>query len=145
MADIREVHPDFLKHLKYKEQALIDLYLDLRSFILDIHPKSNELLYHTHALTSLYSVSEKMGDAFCMIPIYTNHLNLGFNKGTLLEDPQNLLQGTGKLIRHIPVEKETDFKNDAVTTLIEKAIALATADSSSKKINQGLTISKIKK
>ena len=145
MADIREVHPDFLKHLKYKEQALIDLYLELRAFILNINPKSNELLYHTHALTSLYSVSEKMGDAFCMIPIYTNHLNLGFNKGTLLEDPQNLLQGTGKLIQHIPVEKETDFKNEAVTALIEKAIAFAIENSNAKTMNQGLTISKIKK
>lgn len=145
MADLREVHPDFLKHLKYKEQALIDLYLELRAFILSIHPKCNELLYHTHALTSLYSVSEKMGDAFCMIPIYTNHLNLGFNKGTLLEDPHNLLQGTGKLIRHIPVEKEADFKNKTVTALIEKAIAFAIEDSNAKKMNQGLTISKIKK
>lgn len=144
MADIREVHPDFLKHLKYKEQALIDLYLELRAFILDIHLKSNELLYHTHALTSLYSVSEKMGDAFCMIPIYTNHLNLGFNKGTLLEDPQNLLQGTGKLIRHIPVEKEADFKNEAVKNLIITAIALATEYSNAKMLNQGLIISKIK-
>lgn len=140
----RELHTDFWSHLKYKEQPLIDLYLKLRGYILDIHPKSNELLYHTHALTSLYSVSEKMGDAFCMIPIYANHLNLGFNKGTLLEDPNNLLQGTGKLIRHIPIEKEEDFKNDAVQDLIEKAIALALEDSSAKKLNEGLTISKIK-
>lgn len=144
MANIREVHPDFLKHLKHKEQPLIDLYIELRDFILSIHPKSNELLYHTHALTSLYSVSEKMGDAFCMIPIYTHHLNLGFNKGTLLEDPNNLLQGTGKWIRHIPIEKVSDFKNDDVKHLIEKAIALAVEDSNAKTLNQGLTISKIK-
>lgn len=145
MSETREVHPDFLKYLKHKEQGLIDLYLNLRDYILGIHPKSNELLYHTHALTSLYSVSEKMGDAFCMIPIYTKHLNLGFNKGTLLKDPKNLLQGTGKWIRHIPIEKEEDFKNKAVKDLIEKAIALATEDSTSKKLNQGLVISKIKK
>lgn len=145
MSKTREVHPDFLKHLKNKEQVLIDLYLELRAFILNIHPKGNELLYHTHALTSLYSVSEKMGDAFCMIPIYTNHLNLGFNKGTLLEDPQNLLQGTGKWIRHIPIEKESDFKNEAVKELIKNAIALAEEDSNAKNLNQELTISKIKK
>lgn len=144
MADIREVHPDFLKYLKYKEQSLIDLYLELRSFILSIHPESNELLYHTHALTSLYSVSEKMSDAFCMIPIYTNHLNLGFNKGTLLEDPQNLLQGTGKWIRHIPIEKEADFKNEKVRTLLKKSIVFALEDTSVTNLNNGLTISKIK-
>tara|TARA_R110002072_G_scaffold106447_3_gene232496 strand:+ start:6768 stop:7205 length:438 start_codon:yes stop_codon:yes gene_type:complete len=140
----REVHPDFWNHLKYKEQSLIDVYLKLRDFVFSIHPKGNELLYHTHALTSLYSVSEKMGDAYCMIPIYTNHLNLGFNKGTLLEDPQNLLQGTGKLIRHIPIEKETDFNNMGVTDLIKSAIILAFEDSNAQNLNEGLTISKIK-
>ncbi len=144
MGNIREVHPDFLKYLKHKNQNLIDLYTSLRNFILSIHAKSNELLYHTYALTSLYSVSEKMGDAFCMIPIYTNHLNLGFNKGTLLEDPQNLLQGTGKWIRHIPIEKERDFNNEAVKELIEEAIALAIEDSNATNLNQRLTISKIK-
>lgn len=141
----REVHPDFLKHLKYKEHYLIDLYLKLRAFVLSIHPESNELLYHTHALTSLYSVSEKMSDGFCMIPIYKNHLNLGFNKGTLLKDPNNLLKGTGKLIRHIPIKKEADFKNAIVKDLMEKANDLAIEDSNAKKLNQGLIISKIKK
>ena len=90
MKKIREVHPDFLHYLKYKDQELIDLYLDLREYILTIYSDSNELLYHTHALTSLYSISEKMSDAFCMIPVYSNHLNLGFNKGTLIHDPNNL-------------------------------------------------------
>ncbi len=145
MTSKREVHPDFLFYLKYKEQKIIDLYLDLREFLLSINAQSNELLYHTHALTSLYSVSEKMSDAFCMIPIYTNHLNLGFNKGTLLEDPNRILQGTGKLIRHIPIETEADFKNDAVKNLMEKAIAMAIEDSNAKKLNQGLVISKIKR
>lgn len=144
METVREIHPDFLKHLKYKEQPLIDLYISLRDFILSLHPQSNELLYHTHALTSLYSVSEKMSDAFCMIPIYTNHLNLGFNKGALLDDPKDLLEGTGKLIRHVPIRSNSDFDNPAVTELVKHALVLATEDSSSGKLNQGLTISKIK-
>lgn len=135
----------FLNHLKYKDQGLIDLYTGLRSFILDIYPDSNELLYRTHALTSVYSVSEKMGDSFCMIPIYTNHLNLGFNKGALLEDPTKILQGTGKLIRHIPISAISDFQKDNLRKLVEIAIALAIEDSNAKRMNQGITISKIKR
>jgi len=140
----RTIHPDFLKHLKHKEQSLIDLYIDLREFILEIHSGSNELLYHTHALTSLYSVSEKMSDAFCMIPIYTNHLNLGFNKGTVIKDPKLLLQGTGKWIRHIPIKTRDDYRNNNVKELIKSAIDLAKQDSTAKQLNQGLIISKIK-
>ncbi|WP_226789050.1 DUF1801 domain-containing protein [Polaribacter porphyrae] len=140
----RVIHPDFLKHLKHKEDALINLYLGLRDFILEIHPKSNELLYHTHALTSLYSVSKKMSDGFCMIPIYTNHLNLAFNKGTILNDSNKLLQGTGKWMRHISIKTEVDFKNKEVEKLIQSAIDLALEDSTAKEMNKGITISKIK-
>ena len=140
----RAIHLDFLKHLNYKEQALINLYKDLRDFILDINPKSNELLYNTHALTSLYSVSEKMSDGFCMIPIYKNHLNLAFNKGTILNDPKKLLRGTGKWMRHISIKTKADYNNKEVRELIQSAIDLALEDSTAKKINQELTISKIK-
>jgi len=140
----KTIHADFLKHLKFKEQSLIDLYIDLREFVLEIHPMSNELLYHTHALTSLYTVSEKMGDAFCMIPIYSNHLNLGFNKGTVINDPKRLLQGTGKWIRHVPIKTISDFRNKDVEALIKFAIDLALEDTTANNINQGLIISKIK-
>ena len=142
---IKEIHPDFLFHLKYKDQALIDLYLNLREFILSIHPESNELLYNTHALTSLYTVSEKMADAFCMIPIYKNHLNLGINKGALLNDTNNLLQGTGKLIRHIPISTIDDFNNNQVAELIQSAIDLAIENSTAPPGITGTSISKIKK
>ncbi len=140
----RPVHPHFEQLLRHKEQALIELYHDLRNFILEQNTQCHELLYHTHALTSVYSVSPKLGDAFCMIPIYTGHLNLGFNKGTLLDDPQALLQGTGKLIRHIPVNQPADYRNAAVTQLLEKAHELALEDAGTLKAHQELTHSKIK-
>lgn len=145
MGTIREIHPDFLHYLKYKNQELIDLYIGLRNFILDLYPESYELLYHTHALTSVYSVSEKMGDAFCMIPIYTNHLNLGFNKGALLKDEKKVLEGTGKLIRHIPIKTIDDYNNKTVKQLILSAIEFSINDTATKIEKAGVTISKIKK
>jgi hypothetical protein len=140
-----DIHPDFLNVLKYKDQELIDIYLELRLFVLDLYPTTTELLYHTHALTSVYSISEKLGDSFCMIPIYTNHLNLGFNKGTLLSDPNQLLKGTGKLIRHISITNTEDFNNDAVKHLISQAIELSENESKSLKERSFKMISKIKK
>jgi len=141
----RPLHPDFRHYLELKDQSLIDLFNDLRSFVLKMYPDSNELLYHTHALTALFTVSEKMSDAFCMIPIYTKHLNLGFNKGTLLEDPHGLLQGTGKLIRHIPITRAKDFRNKKVEGLLGAAVDLAVEDLDKPSKLLGQTISKIKK
>lgn len=145
MNTLRPIHPDFQSLLDFKSQELIDLFRDLREFILEIHPDSNELLYHTHALTAVFSVSEKLGDAFCMLPIYSRHLNLGFNKGTLLKDPDKLLTGTGNLIRHIDVTSHADYRNPKVTALVREAIDFAIQDLDKPSKSKGLTLSKIKK
>lgn len=145
MNKTRVIHPDFLVLLELKEKQLIQLFKDLRTYILDIYPDSNELLYHTHALTAVFSISDKLADAFCMIPIYTNHLNLGFNKGTLISDPHKLLTGTGNLIRHIPVTATTDYRNKKVKDLVQSAVDFAIKDMEKPTKSAGKTISKINK
>jgi len=141
----RPIHPDFRMHLDFKSKVVIDLFCDLRDYVLELHPESNELLYHTHALTAVFSISSKLSDAYCMIPIYTNHMNLGFNKGTLLKNPNKLLIGTGKLIRHIQISENKDYRNPKVKSLIKEAIAFSLADMDKPTKSIGETISKIKK
>ncbi len=144
MTKPRPIHADFQFLLDFKDKNVIDLFKDLREFILEIYPDSNELLYHTHALTTVFSISDKLSDAFCMLPIYTNHLNLGFNKGTLLNDPHKLLTGTGNLIRHIPVDTPKDYRNKKVKELIKAAADFAMKDMDKPTKTIGMTISKIK-
>jgi hypothetical protein len=144
MPEIRALTPDFLFHLGFKEKSLADLFHDLRAYVLELCPGSNELLYHTHALTTTFTVSERLADAFCMIPVYTRHLNLGFNKGTLLHDPHRLLQGTGNLIRHIPVSQPADYRNKRVRELLLGAADLAIHNLDKPVTNTGQVISKIK-
>ncbi|MBL7932841.1 MAG: DUF1801 domain-containing protein [Bacteroidia bacterium] len=145
MKNPRPIHPDFQNLLNFKEQEVTELFVDLRAYILEIYPDCNELLYHTHALTSVFSISEKLSDAFCMLPIYTKHLNLGFNKGTLLKDPHKLLTGTGNLIRHIDIKKTSDYRNPKVKALIKEAVDFAIKDMDKPTKSIGKTISKIKK
>jgi hypothetical protein len=145
MKTTRPIHPDFQFLLEFKDQEIIDLFTDLREYILALYPNSNELVYHTHALTAVFSISDKLSDAFCMLPIYTNHLNLGFNKGTLLKDPNKLLTGTGNLIRHVDVKKTSDYRNPKVKELIQEAIDFANKDMDKPTKSIGQTISKIKK
>ncbi len=145
MSATRPVHPDFLEHLQHKDPALIELFLDARQWILEIHPEANELLYKTHALTAVFSVSDRLGDAFCMLPIYTNHFNLGFNKGTQLPDPHKLLIGTGTLIRHINVTAPADYRNPKAKALLQAAIELAISERTKPSYAVGLTIVKFSK
>ena len=145
MKTSRPIHPDFQFLLDFKDQEVIDLFKDLREYILELYPDCNELIYHTHALTAVFSISDKLSDAFCMLPIYTNHLNLGFNKGTLLKDPNKLLTGTGSLIRDIDVKKTSDYRNPNVKALIQEAIDFSIKDMDKPTKSTGQTISKIKK
>lgn len=140
----RRIHPDFEQLLSFKDKQLIALFKDIRHYVLEIEPDCNELLYHTHALTAVFSVSDKLADAFCMIPVYSNHLKLGFNKGTLLKDPHRLLTGTGNLIRHIDIDSTKDYRDNKVKTLIKAAAAFARKDMDKPSVVSGQTISKIK-
>lgn len=78
-----------------------------------------------------------------MLPIYKAHLNLGFNKGTLLQDPYKLLTGTGNLIRHIDIKKASDYKNPKVKALIKEAFEFAKNNMEQPTKSIGKTISKI--
>lgn len=144
MENKRNIHHDFQHFLDFKDQHIISLFSELRDYIIALYPEGNELLYHTHALTTVFSISDKLSDAYCLIPIYTNHFNLGFSKGTLLDDPHKLLQGTGKLMRHIPIESSGDFRNKKVEKLIRNAIEFAIEDADKKSTVSGKMISKIK-
>jgi hypothetical protein len=141
----RPIHPDFLFLLGLKDKKIIELFKDLRKYLLEIYPDSNELLYHTHALTTVFSISDKLADAFCMIPIYASHLNLGFSKGTLLNDPHKILAGTGNLIRHIPVDIPADYRNKKVKDLIKSSVEFAIKDMDKPTKVVGTAISKINK
>ena len=145
MTKSRPIHPDFHYLLNFKDQSVIDLFCDLRQYILELYPDSNELLYHTQALTAVFSISEKLSDAFCHIPVYSEHVNLGFNKGALLKESSKLLKGTGKLIRHIEVKNPSDYRNPRVKTLIKEAIDFALNDMDKPTSSVGNTVSKIKK
>jgi len=144
MKPIRPIHADFLFLLDFKGKKLIETYVDVRNFVLEIYPEANELLYHTHALTSVFTISEKLSDGFVMLPIYSQHMNLGFHKGALLKDPNNLLKGTGKLIRHIPIQSSIDYRNPQIIDLVKQAIALATSEMTKPSNARRQVFSKIK-
>ena len=144
MGTHRRIHPDFLRLLNDKDDSLITLFTDVRTFLLELYPDANELLYHTRALTAVFSLSDKLGDGFCHVPIYSKHLNLGFNKGAKLADPQKLLCGTGSLIRHIPFTTPADYRYTAVTALVRAAITYAIDDMEIPTRVTGRVVSKIK-
>jgi len=51
-----------------------------------------------------------------------DHIQFGFFAGAMLTDPKSILQGQGKYIRHIRIDKLSDINEKALATMIRKAI-----------------------
>src|SRR5215210_2416911 len=59
--------------------------------------------------------------AFGYVNAFTAHVNVGFFRGAELDDPDGLLEGTGKFMRHVKLRPESDINHKALKRLIETA------------------------
>jgi hypothetical protein len=59
--------------------------------------------------------------AFGYVAVYRAHANVGFFRGSELKDPANLLEGTGKRMRHVKVKPGLDLDSAALAALIRTA------------------------
>jgi hypothetical protein len=65
-----------------------------------------------------------LGDAaFAYVNVFTAHVNVGFFQGAALRDPQHLLQGSGKFMRHVKLKPGGTIDEAALNGLIEAAYA----------------------
>lgn len=63
-------------------------------------------------------------DPFCFYMVGKNHVTFGFHYGTSLADPQGLLEGTGKNIRHVKLRTAQDLEQKGLKTLVLAAARL---------------------
>src|SRR5262245_62329416 len=61
--------------------------------------------------------------AFAYVNAFKTHVNVGFFRGAEIADPEGLLQGTGKLMRHVKLRPDRDIDAGALKKLIETAYA----------------------
>ena len=59
--------------------------------------------------------------AFAYVNAFTAHVNVGFFRGAEIADPEGLLEGTGKFMRHVKLRPERDVEGTALMKLIETA------------------------
>jgi hypothetical protein len=63
-----------------------------------------------------------VGDAaFAYVNAFRAHVNVGFFRGAELADPEALLEGTGKLMRHVKLGPERDVADEALSKLVATA------------------------
>ena len=123
---VRPPNSEYLKFLSPFEDRIRDLALQTRALVLVEAPDSMELIYDAYnAVATGYSFTGRPGDAFIHIAVYAHWVNLGFNRGSELEDPQGMLQGSGRWIRHIRIAGPRDLEKPAVQAFVKAAVARA--------------------
>jgi hypothetical protein len=114
--------PQLLGFLTAYDPTIADMALALREIILDEVPDASESIYQVYTVAIWFGFSGKMKDMFCYIATNARHINLGFPRGALLPDPNRVLEGDGKTMRHIKFASERDLERAFVRRYIQAAI-----------------------
>jgi hypothetical protein len=74
-----------------------------------------ELLHDGHPTACVHDA------AFAYANAFTSHVNVGFFRGAELDDPDGLLEGTGRFMRHVKLRPDQPVDDGALRTLIQSA------------------------
>lgn len=122
MNEIPPPSDELISYLAEYDLRVGELALRLREILLNEAPDSTEIPYKSYAVSLIYTFTGRWPDGFCYIGIYSNHVNLGFHRGADLDDPDGILIGDGKAMRHIKIMKPEDLKSPYLKKFIKAAI-----------------------
>jgi hypothetical protein len=123
---MRKPSPQLLDPLAACSRGVAHLALALRELVLIEAPDAAERVYKNHPSAIWFGFGPKdegpkMNDMFCYIATARSHVNLGFTSGASLPDPDHVLEGEGKMMRHIKFRTERDLERSCVRRYIRAA------------------------
>jgi len=118
----RPPDPQLLGFLKAYDPHIAGLALALREIILEEVPDASESIYQVYTVAIWFGFSGKMKDMFCYITTNAGHINLGFPRGSTLPDPNRVLEGEGKAMRHIKFASTAELERNYVRRYIQASI-----------------------
>ena len=118
----RPPDPRLLGFLEAYDRSIADLAFALREIILEEVPDASESIYQVYTVAIWFGFSGKMKDMFCYIATNARHINLGFPRGATLPDPDRVLEGEGKTMRHIKIANPSDLERSLVRRYIRASI-----------------------
>ena len=97
---------------------------EVRNLILEVDPDANESIKWSRP------VYEDNG-SLAYIMAFKNHVNVGFARGVELTDAADVLEGTGKEMRHVKLTGPEDVRHDVLRDLLRQAVALNRSEADS--------------
>ncbi|NAZ35615.1 DUF1801 domain-containing protein [Rubellimicrobium sp. CFH 75288] len=93
----------------------------IRSLVEAVHPEAVEMASPGEKAVYWGWGGAKMSEAYAYAIPHKAHVNLGFFRGTSLPDPEGLLEGTGKALRHVKLRQPGDLDRPGLRALLEAA------------------------
>jgi hypothetical protein len=119
---VRPPDRDMLDFLAIDDRPVGPLALALREIVLEEAPEAVEKVFRNHPSALWFGQGVKMTDMFCYIAMASRHVNLGFCRGALIPDPDRVLEGEGRLMRHVKFRSEQDLQRPFVRPYIRAAL-----------------------
>lgn len=89
-------------------------------------PGAVELVYDNyHALVVSFGATTRAADAILSVAVYPRWVTLFFMQGVALQDPFQLLHGTGSTVRGVRIKELVQFDDEHLQMLVEAAVAMA--------------------
>lgn len=98
-----------------------ELALESRRLVFSVLKETVEVVWEQQKIAGFGTGPKKMTEHFCWIQPCKKHITLGFNYGAELPDPKGLLEGTGKLFRHVKIKTMDDLNCPALRELLVNA------------------------
>jgi hypothetical protein len=94
-----------------------EIVANLRELVAESAPEAEEAFMWSQP------VFESDGP-FSYIKVFKDHINFGFWRGADLNDPEGLLKGSGKKMRHVPLKGMQDIRSERFKAFVREAIEL---------------------
>lgn len=99
------------------------LALGVRSAVHEEMAPCHEYIFDMRSkVVLLYGSTERViADGLCSIAVFARHVTLVFMSGAELDDPAGVLQGAGKVMRHVRLTSLADLDRPEVRALLKTA------------------------
>ena len=121
MAEIHESLGKLSEVFAAASKETLPILKKSHKLLLEIHPEAVIVPRLGERSISYGLGPKKNSEAYCYLIAYKTHVNLGFFHGSRL-NADDLLEGTGPLMRHLKISSAEDLQNSKVQKLIKAAL-----------------------
>lgn len=95
------------EYINFTQPPFKEVMLLIRKLIFELVPDTEEAIKWG---TPVYSRIKNI----CYIAAFKRHVAFGFYNGRMLKDPDKILKGTGKMMKHIKLKRIDDIDQEQI-------------------------------